>query len=65
MDREESPGDVDRVRAAIATLPFLAIGAFNVVLVLLWGAEYLWGFLVLLPVLFVSALSWFAFRAPR
>lgn len=58
----EPAGGTDRVRAAVAAVPFLAVGIFNLLLILLWGADYLWGFVVLLPVVFMSALAWIAFR---
>lgn len=57
-----SEGGIDRVRATVAAVPFLAVGCFNLLLILLWGADYLWGFVVLLPVVFMSALAWLAFR---
>ena len=60
-----SPHGVDRVRAAVAAVPFLAVGLFNLLLILLWGADYLWGFVVLIPVVFMSALAWIAFRESR
>jgi hypothetical protein len=33
-----------------------------VVLLLVWGLDPLWGFMILPPILFVSALAWLAFR---
>ena len=63
MSRVDATSEVDRLDAAIATVPFLAVGVFNVLLILLWGADYLWGFVVFVPVVFMSALAWFAFRA--
>jgi len=51
----------DRTRAALAVLPFLALGLADVVLLLLWGIDPLWGFAILPPILFVSALAWIAF----
>lgn len=54
---------VDRKRALLAVLPFLAIGLLDLVLLLGWGLDPLWGFLILPPILFVSALAWIAFRA--
>lgn len=52
-----------RRRAALAVLPFLALGLADLVLLLGWGLEPLWGFVILLPILFVSALAWIAFSA--
>jgi hypothetical protein len=51
----------DRKRAALAVLPFLALGVADVVLLLAWGVDPLWGFAILPPILFVSALAWLAF----
>jgi hypothetical protein len=51
----------DRKRAALAVLPFLALGLADVVLLLVWGIDPLWGFAILPPILFVSALAWIAF----
>lgn len=56
-------GDRDRRRAALYTLPFLALGVLNVVLVLGWGLEPLWVFAMLPPVLFMSVLTWVAFKS--
>jgi hypothetical protein len=53
---------IDRKRAALAVLPFLLLGLGNVVLLLGWGLKPLWAFLILPPILFVSALGWIAFR---
>lgn len=52
----------DRTRALLATLPFLGLGIADLVLILGWGLEPLWGFLVLPPILFMCALTWIAFR---
>jgi hypothetical protein len=51
----------DRRRAALAVLPFLAIGLADLVLLLVWGVDPLWGFAILPPILFISALAWIAF----
>jgi len=51
----------DRRRAVLAVLPFLALGLADVVLLLEWGVDPLWGFAILPPILFVSALAWIAF----
>lgn len=58
----EPASGVDRRRAAVAAVPFLTVGCFNLLLILLWGADYLWGFVVLVPVVFMSALAWIAFK---
>lgn len=51
----------NRKRAALAVLPFLALGLADVVLLLAWGVDPLWGFAILPPILFVSVLAWVAF----
>jgi hypothetical protein len=56
-------GTLNRKRAALAVLPFLAIGLADVVLLLVWGLDGLWGFMILPPILFVSVLAWIAFRS--
>lgn len=55
--------EISRRRALLATLPFLALGIADLVLLLLWGIDPLWGFMILPPILFVSALAWIAFRS--
>lgn len=54
--------DVNRRRAALAVLPFLLLGLADVVLLLGWGLNPLWGFMILPPILFISVLAWIAFR---
>lgn len=58
------PGEfeISRKRAALAILPFVALGVADVVLLLLWGLDPLWGFLVLPPIMAISVLGWVAFR---
>lgn len=51
-----------RKKAALAVLPFLALGIADVVLLLKWGLDSLWGFAILPPILFMSVLAWIAFR---
>lgn len=59
---EEDPDDgKNRRRAALATLPFLSLGLIDVVLLLEFGLDPLWGFAILPPILFVSVLTWLAF----
>jgi hypothetical protein len=63
----DEPGTEDRTlnrkRAALAVAPFLFIGLADVVLLLGWGLDGLWGFMILPPILFVSVLAWIAFRS--
>ncbi|MFC6717978.1 hypothetical protein ACFQGT_10100 [Natrialbaceae archaeon GCM10025810] len=60
--RTDSDDRLDRRRAALAVAPFLAIGLFNLALLLGWGLEPLWAFAILPPMLFVVAVGWVAFR---
>jgi len=53
---------LNRKRAALAVAPFLFIGLADLVLLLGWGLDGLWGFMILPPILFVSVLAWIAFR---
>ena len=54
---------MNRKRAALAVLPFLAIGVADVVLILRMGVRPLWGFAILPPILFICVLAWVAFRS--
>lgn len=54
--------ELNRKSAALAVLPFLLLGLADVVLLLQWGINPLWGFMILPPILFISALAWIAFR---
>lgn len=63
-ERETAPqesSDRNRKRAALAVLPFLAIGLGDVALILGWGMEPLWGFAILPPILFCTVLAWIVF----
>lgn len=53
----------DRRRAALYTLPFVLLGIMNVTLVLGWGLNPIWGFAILPPILFMSVLTWVAFKS--
>ena len=53
---------LDRWQAAKYVAPFLFIGLFDLALLLGWGLDPLWGFMILPPILFVSVLAWIAFR---
>lgn len=52
-----------RVRATLAVVPLVAIGLGDLALVLLWGVDPLWGFLIVPPMTFVAAVGWIAFRS--
>jgi fatty acid desaturase len=55
--------EMNRKRAALAVLPFLALGLLCLVLLLWWGLKPLWGFVILPPILFICVLAWIAFRS--
>ena len=50
-----------RLRAVLSVLPFLGLGIADVVLLLWWGIDPLWGFMILPPILFCSALAYLVF----
>ena len=52
----------NRKQATLAITPFLLLGLANLVLLLGWGLDPLWGFMILPPILFISVLGWIAFR---
>ncbi|CCQ34529.1 hypothetical protein HLRTI_001566 [Halorhabdus tiamatea SARL4B] len=54
--------EYDRVQALKAVTPFLALGLADLLLLLGWGLDPLWGFMILPPILFISALAWIGFR---
>ncbi len=49
--------------AFLAILPFLLLGSADVALLLVWGLNPLWGFVILPPILFISVLGWIAFKS--
>jgi hypothetical protein len=53
---------MDRWTATKYIAPFVFIGLFDLALLLGWGLDPLWGFMILPPILFVSVLGWIAFR---
>ena len=54
---------LDRKRAVLAILPFLALGVGNLLLLLGWGLRPLWAFLILPPIIFISVIGYIAFRS--
>jgi hypothetical protein len=52
----------DRKRAALAVTPFLLLGLGDLLLLLWWGLDPLWGFMILPPIAMMSVLAWIAFR---
>ena len=59
---EDDRGDTDRRRAALYIAPFLLLGIGNLLLILNWGVNPLWGFAILPPILFISVIGWIAFK---
>lgn len=55
------PERTHRLRAALYVAPFLALGLGDVLLLLWWGIDPLWGFMILPPILFCSALAYLVF----
>lgn len=51
----------NRRRAALYSLPFLVLGIGSVTLILSWGLEPLWAFLLLPPILFMTGLTYLVF----
>ncbi|UWG48230.1 putative membrane protein [Halanaeroarchaeum sp. HSR-CO] len=51
----------NRKQAALLVSPFLLLGLADVVLLLVWGIDPLWGFVILPPILFMTLLGWIAF----
>jgi len=61
-DDEGRVEGMTRKKATLYIAPFVAIDLFDLVLLLGWGLDPLWGFMILPPILFVSVLGWIAFR---
>ncbi len=51
----------NRRRAILYSMPFLALGIGNVILILWWGLEPLWAFALLPPILFTTFLTYLVF----
>lgn len=60
---DQSSDNRNRKRAAVAVLPLMFIGLFDLVLLLKYGLNPLWGFAILPPILFVSTFGWIYFSA--
>lgn len=60
---DSSSVGVSGPRAALYVAPFVLLGLADVVLLLWWGIDPLWGFLVLPPIVFISVLGWIAFNS--
>lgn len=61
-DSESLVEGMTRWQATKYIAPFVFIGLLDLVLLLGWGLDPLWGFMILPPILFVSVLGWIAFR---
>ena len=61
LDDEVLDSGRKRKRAALYSLPFLLLGLGNVALILTWGLEPLWAFLLLPPILFCTVLTYIVF----
>lgn len=51
-----------RKAATVIILPFVALGIGNLLLIMWWGMDPLWGFLLLPPILFICVIGWIAIR---
>ncbi|MFC7096196.1 hypothetical protein [Halobaculum marinum] len=60
-EAEDEEGGRSRFWAVVAVIPFLAIGIADVLLLLFWGIDPLWGFAILPPILFCSVLAYLVF----
>jgi len=56
-------GGRSRRKAALLVTPFLLLGLADVLLLLEWGINPLWGFVILPPILFISVLGWIGFKS--
>ena len=60
-DGRESEGqNAGRRKAALIVIPLFALGIGNVLLILQWDMNPIWGALLVPPVVFISALGWIA-----
>lgn len=62
MNDERGPDRRDgrRRKAALIVVPLFVLGLGNVVLILQWDMNPVWGALLVPPVIFISALGWIA-----
>lgn len=58
--RESDDRNTGRRKAALIVIPLFALGLGNVLLILQWDMNPLWGALLVPPVVFISALGWIA-----
>ncbi|MES3517530.1 MAG: hypothetical protein PPP58_07700 [Natronomonas sp.] len=60
---DDSSGfDGGRKEALFVIIPFFLLATANLVLILLWGLDPLWGFLLMPPILFICVINWIAIR---
>lgn len=52
-----------RKDATLVILPFVVLGVGNLLLILQWGLDPLYGFLLLPPILFICVIGWIAIRS--
>ena len=57
--RNEGP-NARRRKAALIVVPLFVLGVGNVLLILQWDMNPVWGVLLVPPVIFISALGWIA-----
>lgn len=58
--RESDEQNTGRRKAALIVIPLFALGLGNVLLILQWDMNPIWGALLVPPVVFISALGWIA-----
>jgi hypothetical protein len=61
LDSEVLDSGRKRKRAILYSLPFLLLGLGNATLILIWGIDPLWAFLLLPPILFCTGLTYIVF----
>lgn len=61
-DDDSEGGRSGTTETALIVVPLFLLGAGNVVLILQWGINPIWGLLLFPPVVFISAIGWIAIR---
>ena len=62
-EAETEPTGLSSRRAGLYVAPFVLLGLADIVLLLWWGIDPLWGFVVFPPIVFISVLGWIAFQS--
>lgn len=57
---DDAEGLSRKKKAVVVVVPCFVLGIGNVVLILQWGLNPLWGVLLFPPVVFVSVIGWIA-----